>query len=455
MDDPGQLSGIADLQRRSSQDPEKSLKTLQRMLLDRGEDIASAIGRDLGRCWLESWSAEPGLALADTRYALSRLRSWRRPCRLRLSPPMIPGRVRGIREPYGIAVIIGPWNYPAGLLLCPMVSALAAGNSVILKPSERAPETAAVLKDVIGEYFSPETAAVVSGGGEIARRLVSEVADIVCFTGSGPTGRKVMAGAAQRPVPVILELGGVNPCFVDSSAHLRNAARRIAWGKFFGAGQTCLAPNHVFVQRSIHNEFLNELAAALKDFYGQDPFDSQDYGRIIDTAAWDALEPLLRLGRVFAGGETSREDLYIAPTILVDIDENSSVLKREIFGPILPVVPVDSIDKAAAATGTGDRSPLTVYGFSSRGREMERMLRNVTRSGSITVNGTLHRIVSSSIGFGGVGGSGFGRYRGKEGFRAFSWERVVLRKSGRFEMPRLYPPYRIGRKFIKMLSRFF
>ncbi|MBN2607892.1 MAG: aldehyde dehydrogenase family protein [Candidatus Fermentibacteraceae bacterium] len=449
------LEELVQLQRRdpAGPDPRRSLGILRSMLRDRGEEIAEAIRHDLGRCWLESWSAEPGLALAETQYALKHLRRWRRACRCRLSPPMIPGRVRSRREPYGIAVIIGPWNYPAGLLLSPMVSALAAGNSVILKPSERAPATAEVMFKLIEEYFPKETAAVAGGSGDVARWLVANAADVVCFTGSGRTGKNVMADAAKRPVPAILELGGVNPCFVSRDADLRASARRIAWGKYLGAGQTCLAPNHVFVHRSVFGDFVSELGSAVKEFYGENPMESPDYGRIIDGAAWDRLEGMLHHGRAATGGTGSREELYIPPTVLVDIDDGSPLLHEEIFGPILPVVPFDSLEETVAGTGKGDDSPLAVYGFSADKRGMEEMLVRNTRSGSVTVNGTLHRIVSSSIGFGGVGGSGFGRYRGIEGYRAFSWERIVLRKNGRFEMPLLYPPYRIHRRFVKFMLK--
>ncbi|OPL18300.1 MAG: hypothetical protein AVO35_05480 [Candidatus Aegiribacteria sp. MLS_C] len=431
----------------------EALRALISMMENEGDGLAAAISRDLGRCWLESWSAEPGLVLADARYALRHISSWNRPERHRLSPAMIPGNVRGCRRPYGRAVIIGPWNYPAGLLLCPMVSALAAGNTVILKPSERAPSTADFLQDILPSYFRPELAAVVRGGGEEGEWLIRNAADIVCFTGSIPTGRKVMADAASRPVPVVLELGGVNPCFVDSGANLRNAARRIAWGKFFGAGQTCLAPNHVYVAREVEVEFLSSMAEAVKDFYGDDPSRSEYYGRIIDRPAWDRLSSMLGEGAPVIGGIGYREDLYMAPTVLTGVGSDSRLLREEIFGPILPVIPCDSVEEAIE--GSSEGSPLAVYGFSGNGRRIGSLLKENIRASSITVNGTLHRIVSSSIGFGGVGESGFGRYRGLEGFRHFSWEQVVLRKSARFEMPMLYPPYRIGRGLVRMLSRFF
>ena len=336
-----------------------------------------------------------------------------------------------------------------------MVSALAAGNTVILKPSERAPHTAAALQKLIREYFPSEIAAVVAGGGEVARSLTREVADIVCFTGSGPTGRKVMADAASRPIPVVLELGGANPCFVAADSPMTQTARRIAWGKFFGAGQTCLAPNHVFVETEAESRLLEELEQAVRDFYGDDPESSRDYGRIIDDHAWDRLEPMLQMGRPVTGGSGSRSRLFMAPTVLTDVAADSALTREEIFGPILPVIPCESLAEEMSRTGTGDSSPLAAYGFSSRAAEMERSLLERTRAGSVTVNGTLHRIVSSSIGFGGVGGSGFGRYRGIEGFRNFSWEQVVVRKSARFEMPMLYPPYRVGERLIKLLSRFF
>ncbi len=440
---------------RSTSARRKALKTLVKMVKREGDSIAEAIGKDLGRCWLEAWSSEPGLVLGDSRYALNRLFLWNMKKLQRPSPLMIPGFVRSSREPYGTAVIIGPWNYPAGLLLAPMVSALAGGNTVILKPSERAPATAALLKSLIDEYFHEGLVSVVTGGGEEAGWLVRNAADIVCFTGSGATGKKVMEDAASRPVPVILELGGANPCYVDSDANLKEAAKRIAWGKFFAAGQTCLAPNHVFVHKSVHEDFLRVMAKTVKSFYGDVPENSPDYGRIIDEIAWDSLEPMLSMGTPVCGGYGNREDLFIAPTVLGKIPENSPLLSREIFGPVLPVVPCESVERAMSLAGTGDSSPLAAYGFSKQSRRMEKLLKKNVRAGSITVNGTLHRIVSSSIPFGGVGGSGFSRYRGAGGFRNFTWEQVVLTKCPSMEMPMVYPPYRIGRRMVRLLGRFF
>ncbi|MBD3278559.1 MAG: aldehyde dehydrogenase family protein [Candidatus Aegiribacteria sp.] len=368
---------------------------------------------------------------------------------------MLPGKARGFHEPFGVAVIIGPWNYPAGLLLCPMVSALAAGNTVILKPSERSPHTSDLLRVLIGEYFPKDLVSVVMGGGDIAAELIREAADIVCFTGSRNTGRKVMTEAAKRPVPVVLELGGANPCFVDENADIKSAARRIAWGRFFGAGQTCLAPNHVFVHKTVEDELLSELEDTVTEFYGENPMESEDYGRIIDSLAWSRIRKLAETGTPITGGTWSEEDLYIAPTVLTDVDPESALVKEEIFGPLLPVIPCDSIADRMESIPAGDSSPLAAYGFSRKGRRMQSMLREKVRAASITVNGTLHRIVSSSIGFGGVGGSGFGRYRGVQGFRNFSWQRVIVRKHPSWEMPLLYPPYRIGRKLVKLMSRFF
>ena len=433
----------------------KTLKTLKVLLKREGDSLAEAIGKDLGRCWLEAWTSEPGLVLGDLRHVMQRLPFWNMKRPLRLSPLMIPGYASSSRKPYGTALIIGPWNYPAGLLLAPMVSALAAGNTVILKPSERAPATSALLRKIMEEYFHPGIVSVVTGGGEEARWLVRNAADIVCFTGSGSTGKKVMEDASSRPIPVILELGGANPCFVDFDANLKEAARRIAWGKFFAAGQTCLAPNHVFVHESIHKAFLHEMVMAVKDFYGEKPENSPDYGRIVDQAAWESLSSFLSMGNPVCGGYGMKEQLFIAPTVLSGVQEDSPLFSQEIFGPVLPVVPCKSVEKAMLLTGTGDFSPLTAYGFSARPSKMKKLLLRTVRAGSVTVNGTLHRIVSSSFGFGGVGGSGFGRYRGKEGYRNFTWEQVVLAKSPRFEMPMIYPPYKIGRRMVRMLGKLF
>lgn len=432
-----------------------SLRKLMDMLSEHGDTIAAAIGKDLGRCWIEAWGSEPGLVLADIRYALPRLGWWNRRKSLKRSPMILPGRAFEVREPLGTAVIIGPWNYPAGLLLAPMVCALAAGNTVILKPSERAPHTAGVLADLIGRTFPENHVAVVQGGAETASELIREAADIVCFTGSCPTGRKVMALAASRPIPVILELGGANPCYVAHDAAIAEAAERIAWGKFFAAGQTCLAPNHVFVHEEVCDEFLDRIAEAVRKFYGERPETSPDYGRIIDKQAWERLQPMLDEGTPVCGGYSDRDELFVAPTVLRNVAPDSRLFSEEIFGPVLPVQPVNSMEEAMALCGTGDESPLAAYGFSRRTRHMRRLMEYRVRAASITVNGTLHRIVSSSIGFGGVGGSGFGRYRGLSGYRNFTWQKVFIEKNPVVEMPMVYPPYRIGRRLVRLLGRLF
>ncbi len=437
---------------RTVRDRLEALRAMRRMVDEGGDLLAEAIGRDLGRCWLEAWGSEPGLVLADISRVLRRLRGWSRGRRYPLSPLMLPGRARGERVPYGVAGIIGPWNYPAGLLLSPAVSALAAGNTVVLKPSERAPETADALARLVAGHLPPEQVTVVTGESDVAKALV-DLSDVVVFTGSVPVGRLVMERAGRRPVPVVLELGGVNPCYVAADADLGRAAERIAWGKFFAAGQTCLAPNHVWVERPAFEPFLERMRETVERFYGSDPQASPDYGRIIDRRALERLEPMLSEGEAVTGGSADAEDLYVAPTVLRGVDRGSRLLSEEIFGPILPVLPCGAPEREMRRV-QGDGLPLIVYGFSRSTRRMESMLRELTDSGSVCVNGTLHRVASSAIPFGGAGSSGLGRYRGYGGYLELGRERAMVRKSPRFEMPMLYPPYRIGRKLVRLLGRF-
>ncbi|MHC4885555.1 MAG: aldehyde dehydrogenase family protein, partial [Planctomycetota bacterium] len=350
---------------------------------------------------------------------------------------------------YGSVFIIAPWNYPINLLLRPLVDALSAGNRVILKPSERAPHCDALIRRLIPQYFHPNEIAMGPTDLEGTRWLIQNAVDMVCYTGSTETGRSVMRDAAERPIPVLLELGGVNPAYVAADANLQAAAERLAWGKFFNAGQTCIAPNHVFIQSSVYDTFTSLLQETLLRFYGKDPFDSCDFGRMIDRRACERLGPILQQGKVLAGGTLRVDDCYCAPTLL-EVDRSSQLLNHELFAPILPLIRVESLE---AVLGELDfqSAPLVVYGFG--GKSTASLLEQRTRSGSLVINGSLHRMASTRLPFGGIGSSGMGAYGGRSGSEAFSYERVIVEKADRFELPCLYPPYRAPRWLVRLLSR--
>ena len=362
-----------------------------------------------------------------------------------------PGRGFVDPEPYGVALIIGPWNYPVQLLLAPLIGALAAGNCVVLKPSEFAPRTAAALARLIEAIYPEDYVTVVEGERETAEALLRERFNAIFFTGSTSVGRLVMAAAAQHLTPVTLELGGKSPCIVCADAPLDTTARRIVWGKFLNAGQTCVAPDFVLVDRRIRDGLLAAMQRAVRAFYGQDPQKSPDYGRIVNRRHIDRLAGYLRSGQPIEGGRWDAQDLYFAPTILTDVAPDAPVMQEEIFGPILPVLEFDRIENALEMLRERP-TPLALYLFTPDRSVQERVLR-ATRSGGVCINDTLTHIVGSGLPFGGLGESGLGAYHGRASFDCFSHFRSVLRRSLAIDPALRYPPPRISLAALKRASR--
>ena len=324
------------------------LRQLARMIEDEEPTFLAALKSDLGKSEFEGWLAETGFVLNEVKVAIKDLRRWMRP--RRVSAPIVvqPGKATIYPEPLGVALIISPWNYPFQLVVSPLVGALAAGNCVVLKPSEVAPATSAALAALLPKYLDQDCVAVVEGGVPETTSLLAQRFDHVFYTGNGTVGRIVMEAAAKHLTPVVLELGGKSPCIVDRDVDLEVTARRIAWGKFFNAGQTCVAPDYVLVHESMHKQFLDKLAATIREFYGDDPQKSPDYGRIVNARHHKRLSALLESGKIFVGGKTDVADRYIAPTVLTDVSPDSAVMSEEIFGPILPVLTVSSFDEAVS-----------------------------------------------------------------------------------------------------------
>jgi aldehyde dehydrogenase (NAD+) len=344
-------------------------------------------------------------------------------------------------------LILGPWNYPFQLLFSPLVGALAAGNCVCLKPSEFAAAVSKVMADLVREAFDPGHVTVVGGGAEVAQSLVDLDFDHIFFTGSTTVGRQVMTAAAKHLTPVTLELGGKCPCVVCPDARLEVAVRRIAWGKFLNAGQTCVAPDHVFVHSSVTDRFLSLMKEALTEFFGPDPRESADFGRVVNRGHFERIEGYLDQGEVAFGGQTDADDLYIAPTLLIDPPPASAVMTDEIFGPVLPVLSYNDLSETLVEL-TSRPKPLALYLFTEdravRGRFLAR-----TVSGGVGINDVVNQIVPKELPFGGVGESGMGLYHGKSGFDCFTHYRSVLRRSTRFDPGLAYPPSRVTLKTLK------
>ena len=410
--------------------------------------LCEALWEDLHKSREEAILTELSLIRGEIRQHLRHLHAWMRPEQRPTPMKLQPARSRIIAEPLGQALIVAPWNYPVQLLLNPLVGAISAGCTAVLKPSPHTPHVARVLEAMIAEIFDEEYVAVVQGGREVNTQLFARRWDVIFFTGSPALGRVVMSAAAQHLTPVILELGGKSPCIVDRGADLRIAARRIAWGKTINAGQTCVAPDYLLIHRTLREEFVTAYAEAVRAFHGENPRKSPHYARMVDERAFERVANYLSQGRILFGGETDTEERYIAPTLLGDVDPAAPVMQEEIFGPVLPVLTFDTTDEVVEFV-TAREKPLALYYFGPEKQGQEILAR--TSSGGACLNDTVAQIANDRMPFGGVGHSGMGRYHGRESFEAFSHRRSVLESAGRIDLPFRYPPYRWFRWVKKIL----
>jgi aldehyde dehydrogenase (NAD+) len=416
------------------------LRALRRMLTERSADFEDALLADLAKSPTESQIAELGFVVGEIDHTLKHLRRWLRPRRVPVPGALQPARASTVLEPVGVVLIIAPWNYPVQLLLAPLVGALAAGDAVVLKPSELAPATSAAMARLIPAYLDARAVAVVEGGADDTTELLAQRWDHIFYTGNGRVGRIVAAAAAEHLTPVTLELGGKSPVYVDGTVDLAATARRIAWGKFMNAGQTCVAPDYVIAERSVVPALTEALRDAVHELYGDDPAQSPDYGRIVDDRHFERLTGLLGSGTAAVGGEHDAAARYLAPTVLTEVAPGSPVMAEEIFGPILPILPVDGLDEAIRLIRSGD-TPLALYVFTSSATVRRRILTE-TSSGAVGFGVPAAHLAVAGLPFGGVGGSGMGAYHGERSLRTFSHEKAVLRKPLAPDTLQLvYPPY--------------
>ena len=422
------------------------LKELKKILRENEEGMNQAIQADFGKSSFETLATELALIYKEIKMSLLHMEEWASVKRVSTDLANFPGRSRIFPEPFGNVLIIGAWNYPFQLSLAPVIPALAAGNSVILKPSELAPHTSAVMARIINDHFPPELLYVQEGGVETTTGLLEMPFDKIFFTGSPRVGKIVMAAAARHLTPVTLELGGKSPCIVMNDANLKMAAKRIAWGKFLNAGQTCIAPDYLLVQSGIHDRLLKLLAEEIRKNLGTDPSASEAYVRIINTMHFDRLEKLILPEKIYCGGKTRRESLYIEPTILTDIAWDDAVMEDEIFGPVLPVIRFDNPDDIFVRIRQRPK-PLALYLFTGNRKIRRKVLQSLPFGGGC-INDTIMHIANPSLPFGGVGNSGMGAYHGEAGFRAFSHFKSVLFKTNWFEPPVKYPPYSGFKKWL-------
>lgn len=417
----------------------EQLKRLKAMTIQKHDAIHAALKVDLGKPDFESTLTETGTTISEINYVLKHLRRWMLPGKVATPISNQPGRSKVLREPLGVVLIIAPWNYPFQLMISPLVGAIAAGNCAVLKPSELTPHTSAVLKDGIAEFLDPDAFKVIEGGVQVATKLLSQRFDHIFFTGGQEVGKIVMAAAAKHLTPVTLELGGKSPCIVGHDADLKVAARRIAWGKFINAGQTCVAPDYILVHQQVEKELIERLHDQIKLFYGEDPKASPDYGRIVSDSHFQRLVGLMRDCKTVVGGESDAAQRYIAPTIIQNVSPDSPSMQEEIFGPILPVLTVSSVHQAIEFVNQRPK-PLSLYLFSND-KTMQEAVVHQTTSGGVCINDVVMHLAIPQLPFGGVGTSGMGAYHGRASFETFSHAKGVLTKSNRFEIKLRYPPY--------------
>lgn len=415
-----------------------ALRALKAAILKHEKALTDALWADLHKSYEEAYLTEISIVLGEIDNHISNLRSWASPVHRPTPLKMFPSRSRIVSEPLGSTLIIAPWNYPVQLLLNPLVGAISAGCTAILKPSPYVPTVAKALEDLIADTFESEYVATVQGNRDVNTALLAERYDLIFFTGSPALGRTVMAAAAKNLTPVVLELGGKSPCIVDYDADIEVAARRIAWGKCLNAGQTCIAPDYLLVHSAVKDRLIVALGKEFKALLGEEPQQSKHFVRIVNERAFDRLVGYFKDGDIVVGGQTERSERFIAPTILDNVNPESAVMQDEIFGPIFPVVTFQTTDEAINFV-TSREKPLALYYFGKSGKQVIR----TTSSGGACINDTIMHIANENLPFGGVGNSGMSSYHGKNSFDVFSHQRAVVTTPTWLDLPFRYMPYKL------------
>ncbi len=428
-----------------------ALRRLKKEIQNRESAIAEALQADLGKAPFESYMTETGMVLDELGYVEKHMPRWARPKRVKTPFAQFPAKSFILKEPYGVVLIMAPWNYPFQLSLEPLIGALAAGNCAVIKPSAYAPRTSQLIADLIAACFPPEYVAVVQGGRAENQALLEQKFDYIFFTGGIEVGKLVMEKAARHLTPVSLELGGKSPCIIDESADIPLAAKRLAFGKFLNAGQTCVAPDYVLVHQSVYDALVDALNMEIRAFFGTDPLACREYPQIINQKHFERLLGLLQGADILAGGQHDGKG-RIAPTLLGGISAESPCMQEEIFGPLLPLLPYHRLEEAVEFVRSRPK-PLALYLF-TRNQNTEKQVLSTLSFGGGCVNDTIIHLATSRMGFGGVGASGMGSYHGRYSFDTFTHEKSMVKKSGKIDLPVRYHPYtdknfRMLKKFLK------
>ncbi len=430
----------------------KSLQKLLKEITRREEDILKALYNDFKKPEYEGVMTEISIVISELKMMIKNVSSWAKPKRVLPSLLNFPSSAKIHKDPYGTTLIIAPWNYPYQLAFSPLVGAIAAGNTVVLKPSELTPHVSTICKEIIEAVFDKEHVAVVEGGIPETQELLAQRWDYIFFTGSVPVGRIIAKAAAEYITPVTLELGGKSPCIIDETANIKLAARRLVWGKFLNGGQTCIAPDYLLIHKKVKDSFVKHFKEEITKAYGENPEKSGDFSRIVNTKNFDRLAAMLDNESILIGGKTNREECYVAPTLVDEPSLDSEVMKGEIFGPIFPLISYDSDIYIDEVLSKYDK-PLAFYVFTKR-KSFAKDLINKYSFGGGTINDTTVHFANHRLPFGGVGESGIGSYHGKKSFDVFSHQKGVVTRGNWLDIPTRYAPYKGKLKQLKTLMKF-
>lgn len=429
-----------------------ALNRLEQSILTYEQELYQALRSDLGKSRAESYMCEVGLTLSELRYVRRHVKSWSRNRRVHTPLAQFHAASFTVQEPYGVVLIMSPWNYPMLLTLEPLIGALAAGNCCVLKPSAYSPATSAVMAKLIREAFPSDYVTVIEGGRKENEDLLNQKFDYIFFTGGVNVGKLVMEKASAHLTPVTLELGGKSPCIVDHTANIPLTARRLVFGKYLNCGQTCVAPDYVLVEKPVKEKLLTCIKEEIRRMFGEHPLENPDYGKMINQKHFDRVRGLIDPMKLVAGGQVQEETLRIAPTVLADVTAEDPVMQEEIFGPVLPVIPVKDIEEAIRFVQKRPK-PLALYVFTEDKRTEQRVLTETSYGGGC-INDTIIHLATSEMGFGGVGNSGMGSYHGKKSFDLFSHEKSIVKKSTWMDLPMRYLPYTGWKeKLVRMFVR--
>lgn len=428
----------------------EQLQRLKDCIRENETNILNALKQDMNKPSFEAYASEVGFLYEEIDHTLKHFESWTRPRRVPTPFVHFPASSYIYHEPKGVVLIIGPWNYPFQLLISPVIGAIAAGNCVVLKPSEFAPATSRAISQ-LATRWDPGFMAVIEGGVETSQALVGQSWDHIFFTGGTAVGRIIMRAAAEHVTPVTLELGGKSPCIVDADIHLEHTARRIVWGKFFNAGQTCVAPDYLLVHTSLKAKLLERMRSCLRTFFGTDPSESPDYARIINNKHFSRLQKMLEGGTIVEGGVCKASERYISPTWIENIAMDHPLMTEEIFGPILPVIEYETLEQAIEIVNQRPK-PLALYFFSSNRAHQQKIIREIAFGGGC-INDTLIHLSNPNLPFGGIGTSGIGAYHGKFSFDTFSHQKAITHRSFLLDSKLRYPPYFQKIKWLRFLFR--